>query len=114
MTGNDREVRASLNWERRLEIIRGVAKGVAYLHGELSEEVIHRDLKPSNILLDDNLRPKIADFGTAKTFIEDQTTQTNFQTPYDQLNLNPSADVLLIWIHHVHQYMSSIFPPDII
>jgi len=79
--GNDPKLRASLNWERRLEIIRGVAKGVAYLHGELSEEVIHRDLKPSNILLDNNLRPKIADFGTAKTFIEDQITQTNFQTP---------------------------------
>jgi serine/threonine protein kinase len=83
LTGNDPKLRASLNWERRLEIIRGVAKGVAYLHGELNEEVIHRDLKPSNILLDDNFRPKTADFGTAKTFVEDQTTQTNFQTPYD-------------------------------
>jgi serine/threonine protein kinase len=83
LTGNDPKLRASLNWERRLEIIRGVAKGVAYLHGELNEEVIHRDLKPSNILLDDNFRPKIVDFGTAKTFVEDQTTQTNFQTPYD-------------------------------
>ena len=52
-----------LNWERRLEIIVGVAKGVAYLHGQ---EVIHRDLKPSNILLDENWRAKIADFGMAK------------------------------------------------
>jgi hypothetical protein len=36
LTGNDPKLRASLNWERRLEIIRGVAKGVAYLHGDLS------------------------------------------------------------------------------
>ncbi|KAL6844523.1 hypothetical protein ACP4OV_026196 [Aristida adscensionis] len=56
----DPELRAFLNWERRLEIIRGVAKGVAYLHDGLSEEVIHRDLKPSNILLDDHWRGYIA------------------------------------------------------
>ncbi|XP_062186116.1 receptor-like serine/threonine-protein kinase SD1-8 [Phragmites australis] len=76
--GNSK-LRALLNWERRLKIIRGVAKGVAYLHG-LSEEVIHRDLKPSNILLDDNWRPKIADFGTAKLFVVDQTDPTLVQT----------------------------------
>ncbi|KAG0527659.1 hypothetical protein BDA96_06G252100 [Sorghum bicolor] len=75
----DRNQRALLNWERRLEIIVGVAKGVAYLHG-LSKEVIHRDLKPSNILLDENWRAKIADFGTAKVFVDGQTNPTLVQT----------------------------------
>jgi len=69
-----------LNWERRLEIIVGVAKGVAYLHGQ---EVIHRDLKPSNILLDENWRAKIADFGTAKVYVDGQTNPTLVQTEYD-------------------------------
>ncbi|XP_066350085.1 G-type lectin S-receptor-like serine/threonine-protein kinase At4g27290 [Miscanthus floridulus] len=69
--------RALLNWERRLEIIVGVAKGVAYLHGQ---EVIHRDLKPSNILLDENWRAKIADFGTAKVYVDGQTNPTQVQT----------------------------------
>lgn len=45
--------RVLLHWERRLEIIVGVAKGVAYLQG-LRKEVIHSDLKPSDILLDEN------------------------------------------------------------
>jgi serine/threonine protein kinase len=71
-----------LNWERRLEIIVGVAKGVAYMHG-LSKEVIHRDLKPSNILLDENWRAKIADFGTAKVYVDGQTNPTLVQTEYD-------------------------------
>jgi len=83
LTGEEPKLRALLNWERRLEIIRGVAKGVAYLHG-LNEEVIHKDLKPSNILLDDNWRPKVADFGTAKLFVVDQTDPTLVQTAYDQ------------------------------
>ncbi|KAL6651462.1 hypothetical protein ACP70R_010387 [Stipagrostis hirtigluma subsp. patula] len=77
--GGDPRLRSLLNWERRQEIIRGVAKGVAYLHG-LSKEVIHRDLKPSNILLDHNWRPKIADFGTAKRFVVDQTDPTLIQS----------------------------------
>jgi serine/threonine protein kinase len=82
LTARDHARRALLNWEKRLEIIVGVAKGVAYLHG-LSKEVIHRDLKPSNILLDDNWRAKIADFGTAKVFVDGQTNPTQVQTAYD-------------------------------
>ncbi|RLM74420.1 hypothetical protein C2845_PM15G23120 [Panicum miliaceum] len=79
--GKNPQLRATLNWEQRLEIILGIADGIAYLHKGLNKGVIHRDIKPSNILLDDDWRPKIADFGTAKTFIEDQTNPTLFQTP---------------------------------
>ncbi|KAM0897172.1 hypothetical protein ACQ4PT_022736 [Festuca glaucescens] len=57
------EIRASLNWARRLEIIHGIAHGVAYLHGGSDKSVIHRDLKPGNILLDDEWKAKVADFG---------------------------------------------------
>lgn len=67
------EIRASLNWARRLEIIHGIAHGVTYLHGGSDKSVIHRDLKPGNILLDDKWKAKIADFGTAKLFAIDQT-----------------------------------------
>ncbi|KAM0897173.1 hypothetical protein ACQ4PT_022736 [Festuca glaucescens] len=56
------EIRASLNWARRLEIIHGIAHGVAYLHGGSDKSVIHRDLKPGNILLDDEWKAKVADF----------------------------------------------------
>jgi hypothetical protein len=55
-----------LEWKKRFNIALGVAKGLAYLHHECSEWVIHCDMKPENILLDENLEPKIADFGLAK------------------------------------------------
>ncbi|CAN6269411.1 unnamed protein product [Urochloa humidicola] len=69
--------RAKLNWRLRLDIIHGVAHGVAYLHQGSEESVVHRDLKPSNVLLDDNWKPKIADFNTAKLFIKDQPDQSD-------------------------------------
>ena len=65
-----------LNWNERHEIIVGTARGLAYLHEESEIWIIHRDIKASNILLDNNNRPKITDFGLAKLFDEDKTHVT--------------------------------------
>ncbi|GMY13329.1 cysteine-rich receptor-like protein kinase 42 isoform X2 [Fagus crenata] len=62
-----------LNWKQRFDIIVGTAEGLAYLHGGAKERIIHRDIKSSNVLLDENLTPKIADFGLARCFAADQT-----------------------------------------
>ncbi|EEE53322.1 hypothetical protein OsJ_36319 [Oryza sativa Japonica Group] len=57
---------ARLRWEQRLRVALGVARGLAYLHHECLEWVIHCDVKPENILLDEELEPRLADFGLAK------------------------------------------------
>ncbi|ESQ46953.1 hypothetical protein EUTSA_v10027683mg [Eutrema salsugineum] len=64
-----------LNWCVRLNIILGAAEGLAYLHGGDGSPVriIHRDIKTSNVLLDDQLNPKIADFGLARCLGLDKT-----------------------------------------
>ncbi|PSS17322.1 Receptor-like protein kinase [Actinidia chinensis var. chinensis] len=56
----------TLDWETRYDIAVGAAKGLEYLHHGCERPVIHRDVKSSNILLDEVLKPRIADFGLAK------------------------------------------------
>ncbi|KAG6477259.1 receptor protein kinase TMK1-like [Zingiber officinale] len=55
-----------LEWKKRLSIALDVARGVEYLHNLAHQSFIHRDLKPSNILLGDDMKAKVADFGLVR------------------------------------------------
>ncbi|XP_057848285.1 cysteine-rich receptor-like protein kinase 7 [Cryptomeria japonica] len=69
----DPEKRRQLNWQQRYNIAIGIARGLLYLHEDSQMKIIHRDIKANNILLDDKLNAKIADFGLARLFLEDET-----------------------------------------
>ncbi|MFQ6620240.1 hypothetical protein Gotur_000388 [Gossypium turneri] len=74
-----------LKWKQRLEICKGDATGLNYLHTEVRHTVIHRDVKTSNILLDDKFIAKVSDFGMSKE--------------------DPKDDMLIIGIKGTHGYM---------
>ncbi|XP_037439050.1 disease resistance protein RGA5-like isoform X2 [Triticum dicoccoides] len=69
-----------LQWITSYQIIKGICEGVNYLH---QQQIIHMDLKPQNVLLDDNMMPKIADFGLSRRLSESQSrdiTKNKFGT----------------------------------
>ncbi|CAA0307215.1 unnamed protein product [Arabidopsis thaliana] len=64
----DSTKKLELDWPKRFEIIQGIACGLLYLHRDSCLRVVHRDMKVSNILLDEEMNPKISDFGLARMF----------------------------------------------
>uniref|UniRef100_A0ACD5TXA1 Uncharacterized protein n=2 Tax=Avena sativa TaxID=4498 RepID=A0ACD5TXA1_AVESA len=65
-----------LDWHTRYKIIKGTCEGLKYLHEGFNEPIYHMDLKPDNILLDENMIPKLADFGLSKLYDGEQTMNT--------------------------------------
>ncbi|GLJ14215.1 hypothetical protein SUGI_0228130 [Cryptomeria japonica] len=62
-----------LDWELRVNIALGTARGILYLHEECRFHIVHCDIKPQNILLDENYNAKLSDFGIAKLVGSEQT-----------------------------------------
>ncbi|KAJ6803200.1 uncharacterized protein M6B38_107300 [Iris pallida] len=68
--------KSPLSWPQRKNIILDVARGLAYLHYGIKPAIYHRDIKATNILLDEEMRARVADFGLAKQTREGQSHLT--------------------------------------
>ncbi|CAN6971925.1 unnamed protein product, partial [Brassica rapa subsp. trilocularis] len=67
----------------RFDIAKGIASGLLYLHEEGEQIVIHRDIKASNVLVDEDMNPRLGDFGLARLYERgvSPTKFINFKLP---------------------------------
>ena len=98
--GHD-EQRLNLDWPTRIKICLGIARGLAYLHGESRLKIVCRDIKARNVLLDKYLNAKISDFGLAK--LDEEETPTSAQNSWNKVSFSLiSSSYLLLYIKFLY------------
>ncbi|XP_057977984.1 MDIS1-interacting receptor like kinase 2 [Malania oleifera] len=65
-----------LDWSKRVNVIKGVAYALSYMHHECSPPIVHRDISSKNVLLDSEYEAHVSDFGTAKFLNPDSSNWT--------------------------------------
>jgi len=95
-----------LGWDRRYSIIEGICRGLYFLHEECN--IVHLDLKPQNIMVDDNMEPKIMDFGLSrllgeeksKTITQNCTGTLGYMAPeyINRGEISPEADIFSLGV----------------
>ncbi|XP_056166687.1 MDIS1-interacting receptor like kinase 2-like [Syzygium oleosum] len=68
----------TFDWHKRVNVVEGVAYALSYLHHECSPPIIHRDISSKNILLDEEYKAHVSDFGTAKVLESCSSNWTSF------------------------------------
>ncbi|KAF5473430.1 hypothetical protein F2P56_010041 [Juglans regia] len=76
------EYAKEFDWSKRLNIVKGVAYALSYMHHDCSPPIIHRDIKTNNILLDSQCEAHVSDFGTAKILDLNSSNWTSLAGTY--------------------------------
>ncbi|XP_038691935.1 MDIS1-interacting receptor like kinase 2-like isoform X2 [Tripterygium wilfordii] len=76
------ETAKELDWSKRLNIVKGVARALCYLHHDCLPPIVHRDISSSNVLLDSKFEAHVSDFGTAKLLKTDSSNWSKIAGTY--------------------------------
>ncbi|KAL3735087.1 hypothetical protein ACJRO7_024264 [Eucalyptus globulus] len=75
---NDEKRITTFDWNKRVNVIKGVAFALSYMHHECSPPIVHRDVSSKNILMDEEYEAHVSDFGTAKVLHPYSSNWTSF------------------------------------
>ncbi|KAF7815677.1 MDIS1-interacting receptor like kinase 2-like [Senna tora] len=70
---------SKLDWMKRVNIVKGVANALSYMHHGCSLPIVHRDISSKNVVLDSEFKEvRVIDFGTTKFLMPDSNNITEF------------------------------------
>ncbi|XP_059451353.1 probable leucine-rich repeat receptor-like protein kinase At1g35710 [Corylus avellana] len=101
---NDIEA-VELDWSKRVNIIKGTAHALSYMHHECIPAIVHRDISSNNILLNNKLEAFVSDFGTAKLLDPDSSNQTLVVGTYGYI----APGELFFSCYNLHIYLLIFF-----
>ena len=98
-----------LDWNKRMNIIKGLAHALSYMHHDCSPPIVHRDISSKNVLLDSDYEAHVSDFGTAKLLNRDSSNWTSFACTYGYAAPGNILISSIIIEHRLYQYIGIIF-----
>jgi hypothetical protein len=98
-----------LDWNKRLNIIKGVAHAISYMHHECSPPIVHRDVSSKNVLLDSQYEAHVLDFGIAKLLNRDSSNWTSLAGTYGYIAPGNILNFLINIEHKAHEHIGIIF-----
>ncbi|KAI6689326.1 hypothetical protein NL676_026154 [Syzygium grande] len=118
---NNEERITTFDWNKRVNVVKGVAYALSYMHHECSPPMIHRDVSSKNILLDEEYEAHISDFGTAKVLEPYSSNWTSFAGTFGYaapelaytMEVNEKCDVYSFGVMTLEVLMGS-HPGDLI
>jgi len=108
MNLSSEEQAMDLDWNRRLNVVKGVANALSYLHHDCSPPIIHRDISSSNVLLDLEYEAHVSDFGTARLLMPDSTNWTSFAGTFGYIAPGTYLISFLIYVYKQNNTTSTM------
>ena len=105
---NDGEAK-ELDWNKRVNIIKGVALALFYMHHDCSPPIVHSDISSKNILLDSQYEAHVSEFGIAKLLNSDSSNWTSLAGTYGYIAPGNIPHFKINLEHRVYEYIGIIF-----
>ena len=100
---NSNELAPNFNWVKRVNVVKGVASALSYMHNEGSHPIIYHDISSKNVLLDSEYEAHVCDFGTARIMSSDTSYWTSFVGTFGYTTLG-MLSILLGTLHFSQSY----------